>query len=74
MFVTGIQASQQPQKPYNIKIACCTYHRQDDADTIEKIYNEIGFHYEYSDGYILFSLDPNQKPPYFRHGIIRGWK
>ena len=58
----------------NLKLACCTYHRQDDAEEIEKIYKELNLNFEYSDGYMIFVFDECQKPPYFRHGVIRGWK
>lgn len=58
----------------NVKIACCTYHNQNDSRLIENLYKDMGFNYEFSDGYMLFLSDPNQFPPYFRRGIIRGWK
>lgn len=62
------------KKAKNLKLACCTYHRQDDAEKIEKIYKELNLNFEYSDGYMIFVFDECQKPPYFRHGVIRGWK
>ena len=58
----------------DIKLACCTYHKQSDAERLESLYKEIGFDFEYSDGYMLFPVDENQEPPYFRHGVLRGWK
>ena len=58
----------------DLKLACCTYHKQDDAEKIEKIYKELNLNFEYSDGYMIFIFDECQKPPYFRHGVIRGWK
>ena len=58
----------------NIKIASCTYHNQGDAEALESLYKEMGYKYEYSDGYMLFPVDKNQSPPFFRHGVIRGWK
>ena len=57
-----------------IKLACCTYHRQDDAEVILSIYEKMGFKYEFSDGYMLFMHDKDIKAPYFRHGVLRGWK
>lgn len=59
---------------FDIRISCCTYHKQDDAGLIEKILIENGFQIEYSDGYMLFIYDDNIKPPYFRKGIIRAFK
>ena len=58
-------------KNINIKIACCTYHRQDDAECLEKIFNKLDYHTEYSDGYMIFKFDKDIRPPYFRKGIIR---
>ena len=55
----------------NIKIACCTYHRQHDAEEIPRILSELGYRYEFSDGYMLFLLDANLQYPYFRNGLVR---
>lgn len=58
----------------NVKLACCTYHRDGDADSIRTLYEDLGFEYEFSDGYVLFLDDENLKYPYFRKGLLRGWK
>ena len=58
----------------NIKIACCTYHKQHDEEIIPKILSELGYNYEFSDGYMLFFLDANMQYPYFRHGLVRARK
>lgn len=58
----------------NTKIACCTYHRQHDAEDISRILSELGYKYEFSDGYMLFYLDDNMQYPYFRHGLVRARK
>ena len=58
----------------NIKIACCTYHKQHDEEIIPKILSELGFDYEFSDGYMLFLDDANLTYPYFRHGLVRAHK
>ena len=58
----------------NIKIACCTYHKQHDQEEIPKILSELGFDYEFSDGYMLFYLDAHMQYPYFRHGLVRAHK
>jgi len=57
----------------NIKIACCTYHRKNDATIIKSLFDEMGFRSEFSEGYMLFLGDAIEYP-YFRHGIIRGQK
>lgn len=54
----------------DIRIACCTYHRHDDAEGIRSILNEMGYETHYSDGVILFLLDM-LNPPYFRKALIR---
>jgi hypothetical protein len=57
----------------NIRIACCTYHRQNDADTLARIFSDSHYEIEYSDGYMLFIYD-ELRAPYFRKGIIRAKK
>lgn len=60
----------------NIKLACCTYHCEGDADVLSGLLGQLGYSYEFSDGWMLFSnydkTLPN--PPFFRHGMIRAWK
>ena len=59
----------------NIKIACCTYHHQDDADLIHNLFKEIGLENEFSEGYMyLKGYDRDFRFPYFRRGVLRGWK
>ena len=58
----------------NIRLACCTYHYQSDADTLAHLFAEIGYRYSFSDGW-MFCFDFEEiKPPYMRHGIIRAQK
>lgn len=57
----------------NIKLSCCTYHNQHDAEEIEKMFDELQLHHEYSEGYMLFSRYDHPSYPYFRHGLIRAW-
>ena len=60
----------------NIKLACCTYHKEEDAQALESLFRQLCYHYEFSDGWMLFSkYDKSMlKIPFFRHGIIRAWK
>ncbi|MDP2338408.1 MAG: hypothetical protein Q8N05_18540 [Bacteroidota bacterium] len=55
----------------NIRAACCTYHNQNDANLLELFFKNLNYSIEFSDGYMLFYLDKNIKPPYFRKGVIR---
>jgi hypothetical protein len=57
----------------DIRVACCTYHRSGDAETLKTFFKETGYHTEFSDGYMLFLGDKKIEPPYFRKGLIRAW-
>lgn len=60
----------------NVKLACCTYHFEDDAKTLVSLFEGMGYRYEFSDGWMLFANYDKTllNPPYFRHGVIRAWK
>jgi hypothetical protein len=53
----------------NLKFCCCTYHKDNDANVIKKLFSEYGYYTEFSDGYMLFGDKPS-----FRKGVIRAWK
>jgi len=55
----------------NIKIAICTYHRNEDFKEISSFLAEKGFDIKTSKGYMIF--DP-LNPPYLRRGLIRATK
>lgn len=57
----------------NIKIACCTYHCHNDADEIKTFLGSLGYKTDFSDGYILFTLD-NLQYPFFRKGVLHAIK
>ena len=54
---------------HKVKLSCCVYHRQDDAEVISGMLKELGFSLRYSDGYMLPSLG-DIVFPYFRHGVV----
>lgn len=54
-----------------IKLACCTYHKAHHPETIPSMLKDMGYNFEFSDGYMLFPWDKNMQPPYFRKGLIR---
>ncbi len=56
-----------------LKFACCTYHKDNDANRLEKMFVQDGYKIEFSSGYMLFFYD-QCNPPYFRKGVIRAWK
>jgi hypothetical protein len=57
-----------------VKVACCTYHQQNDAQMFHQFFKDKGFVTEFSEGYMLFPNDNKAEAPYFRKGIIRAEK
>ena len=57
-------------KQGSIKMCCCTYHLQQDAEELKSLFISRNFSTEFSEGYMLFYYD-DLKYPYFRKGIIR---
>jgi hypothetical protein len=61
----------------DIKIACCTYHRQNDYIDIPSFFDSINdvayreIKYNFSDGYMLPYRTDSLHPPYFRKGVLR---
>lgn len=58
----------------DIKIAICTYHNQDDEAILSGYLKKQNFEISTSSGYMIFTLDKNQRPPYLRRGLIRATK
>lgn len=58
----------------SMKIAICTYHKQDDEKEFKMLLTEKGFKTTHSDGYMLFFYDKQLKAPYFRRGLLRAEK
>lgn len=56
-----------------VKLAVCTYHRKEDAQTSEKTLTDLGFTYSFTDGYMLY-IYSKLTPPYFRKALIRAHK
>jgi len=59
----------------SLKIALCTYHKQNDGTTFSKLLEDNGFNVSFSNGYMIFinhGLD--LKAPYLRRGLIRATK
>lgn len=54
-----------------LRLAICTYHRQEDAPYIESLLGEK-FKIHYSDSYYWHMPDP--VPPFLRHGVMRATK
>lgn len=56
-------------KAARVKLSCCVYHRQDDAQVIGAMLREMGYKTRFSDGYMLPVMNGIHYP-YFRHGVI----
>jgi hypothetical protein len=56
------------------RVVVCSYHHQQDEDALCSLLATAGYVVRPSDGWMLFLQDPNQKPPYFRRGLLRAEK
>lgn len=54
-----------------IKIAICTYHKQNDFKNFSSYFLNLGFKVSRSNGYMLYYLDKSIKFPFFRRGVLR---
>ncbi|WP_461490178.1 FkbM family methyltransferase [Pontibacter sp. HJ8] len=57
----------------SLKVAICTYHKQNDQHDLAVSLEAANFNISYSSGYMFF-LEDNQTPPYLRRGLIRATK
>lgn len=58
----------------NIKMAICTYHKQNDEHDFNQQLTQLGFDVEKSKGYMIFMHDQNLSAPYLRRGLLRAFK
>lgn len=73
--VPVVEASQPfLTREQSVRLCCCAYHRQDDAQRLESFFHRIGYKTKRSEGYILYSSDARQRSPYFRPGLVRAWR
>jgi hypothetical protein len=61
-------------KRENVRLICCTYHKQQDAADFEALLNGYGYQTGFSAGYMFLHNDRAIAPPYFRKGVIRAWR
>lgn len=52
------------------RAALCTYHNQNDAESIKNFLINEKLKVNFSDGYMLFLYDKNLNEPYLRKGVI----
>ena len=65
MLIGGVQTFKKIQRA-----VICTYHRQDDAESIKSFLIKGKFKVGFSDGYMLFIYDKTLSEPYLRRGVI----
>lgn len=65
----GLQGILSEGKP--LKIALCTYHRQDDEREFTDLLHGKGFHISPSKGYMIHYYDKKLRQPWLRRGLIR---
>lgn len=71
-LLNGCNRILSEKKP--LKVAICTYHKQNDEKEFSELLTQKGFETSPSDGYMLFFYDKQMKAPYFRRGLIRAQK
>ncbi len=54
---------------HRVKISCCAYHRQDDAEYLSDFLSGLGYRTAFSDGFMLPTIN-GVHYPYFRRGVI----
>jgi hypothetical protein len=68
-LLSGCKRIISEQNP--LKVAICTYHKQDDEQKFSSLLTQNKFKVEHSDGFMLFFYDKQMKAPYFRRGLLR---
>lgn len=62
------------QSPKPIKVALCTYHKNNDEKEFTLLLRDHGFSITPSKGYMIHYYDKKMKAPYLRRGLIRAIK
>jgi hypothetical protein len=58
----------------SIKVALCTYHKQNDEVDFSQLLINYGFNISFSNGYMIYFYDKKITVPYLRKGLIRATK
>lgn len=58
----------------NLKIAVCTYHKQNDELLFSEFLTNFGFYIYKPQGYMIYIHDNEYKEPYLKRGLIRASK
>lgn len=54
-----------------VMCACCTYHKQEDAEVFANYFRHLGYQFEFSKGYAIFKASQDLEYPYFRKCLLR---
>lgn len=68
-----LEGAENLLKRKDVQFAVCTYHKERDADDLEKFFASRGYKTEFSHGYLWMPIFTD-KAPYLRKGVIRAWK
>ena len=71
-FLEGSQSFLHSKSP--LKIAICTYHKEEDQEVFTAILKENHFEVETSTGFMIFIHDTKIKAPFLRRGLLRAQK
>jgi 23S rRNA U2552 (ribose-2'-O)-methylase RlmE/FtsJ len=58
----------------NMKIALCTYHKNNDEKDFTELLKNYGFRITFSKGYMIHYFDKKMGSPFLRRGLIRAIK
>lgn len=63
-------------KQKKLKVAICTYHRQEDAETLNTMLTNLGFKNSFSDGYMIYYYGRSNvvREPFLRRAVLRAVK
>jgi len=59
---------------HDLKVAVCTYHKQNDEVDFKRELSNYGFQTSHSNGFMLFYYDKKISAPYLRRGLVRAEK
>jgi hypothetical protein len=68
-FLKGAKALLENHQ--KIRMAICTYHRQDAGKKIKEIMTDYGYHSEYSKGLMIYFTDVSAQPCWLARGLLR---
>lgn len=71
-MLSGSKRILQEQKA--LKVAICTYHKQEDENQFKQLFSQNGFETSHSDGFMFLYNDRKITAPFLRRGLVRATK